>query len=631
MEAEAKKKGGRAGVIAGWAAALLLGAVFLWAHSGALGATRFWTGEINVMNAARAGNATEAFNYSLTHDRADALYSVAAAVAAGMRGPFEPVMRFPALLFGALCFPLLYGVLKRVFPAGLALLTLFFLFLSPALAFISMNAGRQSLSLLFCVAAAAPVVWRGKGKGGAVGMAAVVVFYAVLLFVEWRAAVYFLLAYAVSEAGAGEADKAARTRTLMCFLTAVVIDLLFVMGLRGGIEHPVSAAGFGAGANAGFFEKAAMLYVASIGGFAMRNAAVAAVAAIPVLYGLVSLLIANKKSVLKLLAIAAALVIFGAIAGRGAPLTIDSPVPLIPPVALCLAAAVYYQYRSLRGRDAAGIFSIWMFVRILAAVFGLAILFIAYFVMDFRCLTDTHFMARQNWATALNRIAESAEKGDSLVISESAADTVDYYLTKELRDKLVVEKVATMDEVEGLIAKQQRSWMLMLDEPDVDNRFLSDVDRLMKLDKRADLFAGALGDVRLAHVDGFYAGRYMQVFAGKKKPDTGFSLIPKGYVKCEWGTGAQPCNFRLFIPEEGMYWLYYSVEDGGREAALGVDVCGKKYDFSKLGTKTAVVSATLKGGACDVLLDVSGAEPGAYVKVRVKRKKAYELIPEGVK
>ena len=616
----------------GWIAAFLIAAAFVWLHAGTLDLTRFWTEEIRVAEAARSGSAAKAFDYSLSHDRTNVLYNTAAAVAVKIGGPYEPVMRFPALLFGALCFPLLFAVLRRIFPAGFALTALIFLFLSPAFVFISTNAGQQTLSVLLCIAAMIPAVFPAKKRGPA-KTAALIIFFAAALYFEWRSAVYFMIGLAIYDAGgvrmnsggAGQPDKQASVHALMCFLTAAVIDLLFVLGLRGGEVSPASFAGIGAGMS--FIKRAALIYVAATGGFAAQNAGLAAAAAIPAAYGAIAILIEKKRSLFRIAAIAAALLVFCVIRSGSASLGVDSPTPFIPLISLCVAGSVYYYFGSLRRRDAAGIFSIGLFLRIIFSGFALVLSLIVFFFFDLECISEIHFQARQNWVTAFDRIAESAQPGDTLVIQAAAAPAADYYLKKELRDKLRMEKVENPDEIEGIIAKRPRSWILMLESGKETY-----VGSIMKIDMRSELLGGSLGDVRIAFIDGFYAGGYIQIFAGKKKPDTGFSLIPKGYdVDCEFNKGnepgVKPCVFNIYAPANGFNRNYFSIENGGRDAGIGITVCGKKYDFPHLGTKTVVISGKLKQGVCEIKLETIRIVPDGYIKIRIKRQPPYKLIP----
>jgi hypothetical protein len=593
----------------GWIAAFLIAAAFVWLHAGTLDLTRFWTEEIRVAEAARSGSVAKAFDYSLSHDRMNVLYNTAAAAAVKIGGPYEPVMRFPALLFGALCFPLLFAVLRRIFPAGFALPALIFLFLSPAFVFISTNAGQQTLSVLLCIAAMIPAVFPAK-KRGAAKTAALIIFFAAALYFEWRSAVYFMIGLAIYDAGgAGQPDKQASVHALMCFLTAAVIDLLFVLGLRGGEVSPASFAGIGAGMS--FIKRAALIYVAAAGGFAAQNAGLAVAAAIPAAYGAIAILIEKKRSLFRIAAIAAALLVFCVIRSGSASLGVDSATPFIPLISLCIAGSVYYYFGSLRRRDAAGIFSIGLFLRIIFAGFALVLSLIVFFFFDLECISEIHFRARQNWVTAFDRIAESAQPGDTLVIQAAAAPAADYYLKKELRDKLRIEKVEKPDEIEGIIAKRPRSWILMLESGKETY-----VDSIMKI----------------AFIDGFYAGGYIQIFAGKKKPDTGFSLKPKGYdVDCEFNKGnepgVKPCVFNIYAPANGFNRNYFSIENGGRDAGVGITVCGKKYDFPHLGTKTVVISGKLKQGVCEIKLETVGIAPDGYIKIRIKRQPPYKLIP----
>ncbi|MFA6450523.1 MAG: hypothetical protein WCX65_13705 [bacterium] len=627
---------------AGWKSLLfvaLLTAGFLWLHSGTLDLTHFWVEEIQVAEAARAGSVAHALSYSIAERPAGLVYNIAAAVAVKIAGPYEPVMRFPALIFGALCIPLFFALLRRFAPNGLAALATFFLFISPPFIFMSMNAGGQTLFMLLALLISLAALRPGSRRG-ALSIAALAALFAVSLYADIRLLTVIVLGGAIDiVASVGwrniwneKSFEAVNPKIKRYFIPLAIAVVLYIPGFLLRLNRPelFSAQSFGGAIEVpGTLMRLMLVYVGAAGGFARYNAALAIAGLFPALYGAFSLFGAAKgKFTDKILwAALPALGFFALISGvRGnaSLVTIDTPAPLLLAAPFFIAAGGYNYLTATFRRDAASVFSITLFLRIIITGFLLAAAFIIFGFYTVKNFSDVHYQERQNWREAYKEIAAKAQPGDTLIIRTADEIAMEYYLPKSAMKRMNIVKVKRLSQIQRVMKNKRRTWILLRETPAIGDKTQTDVDKIMSIDMDAEIKGGFLGNLRLALIDGVLVRdrarielAFGPIAINGRAPDSDELLVCPESI----------CSFKIFAPERDKYNFLVNTNSAKIESDLGISICGEG-SIIPAGSAKLYVTREIRPGPCEIQLNTNGKR-FSLITIDVEKTKPFELIPMG--
>jgi len=618
-----------------WAFVVFLAVSYFWYQSGPLELPHFWTGEMRTAAAARGGDILRALDYSIANDPGGVVYNVFAALAVRMGGAGDPVMRIPALVFGALCFPVFFILLRRLAPDGLSIISLMFLFASPSFLFASMNARGQSLFILlglliFILALMSGEEWTPRRR-----IAAVLIF-TLALYTDFRAMILLaggagVCAYAAS-GGEGKRGGAVPAEFKTYLLCAFLALALFIPGfflilresaVQTGMKFPA-----GGGDVFPYFKRLLIVYAALAGGLTGSNTSLAAAMLLPVVYGAVKLFYARRKSFAAILIWF--IVILSACAVSAASRPDNSPVrllnvamPLIPFVSFFAAASIYYFTVAAFKRDHAAIFSVFMFVRIVLTGFVLLLSFFASAFFIVKAGAETHRYERQNWKAAFDSISKRAKPGDTLVVQSSDSIVLDYYRDKVDAKLLRAVKAKDAEEIDLTLVSSPRTWVLVKEPKVLGVREKPYVENLYEMNRNTSRFGGMLGDIHLSLIDGYAVedeSRF-EIFRGtpKEEHESG-GIIP---IYCGAEDSAH-CAFSVYATGKDEYEFEILVSAGTAPyTGETIEICGERAVLSAINAGMKQIAwrrPALKPGACNIefMSPSTGGEETMQITVRKK-------------
>ncbi len=623
-----------------WAFVIFLAVFYFWYQSGPLELPHFWTGEMRTAAAARGGSILNTLSYSLANDPGGVVYNVFAALAVRMGGTGDPVMRIPALIFGALCFPAFFLLLRRLTPDGLSIISLVFLFASPSFLFVSMNARGQSLFILLGMLIFVFALMYGEEWNHRRGVTAVLIF-TLALYTDFRSLIMLaagagVCAYSTA-GGAGRRGGAvaAELKTyLLCVFIALVLYIpgIFMILRESAVQ---SAMKFSAGGSDvyPYFKRLLIVYAALAGGLTASNASLAAALLLPTVYGTVKLFSSRRKS---FAAIFIWLIVIGAACAVSAAARPDnSPVgllymamPMMPFISLLTGASVYYSLTAAVKRDHAAMFSISVFMKIVLTSFILLMALAASAVFTVMTCAQTHRFERENWNAAFDHIMRKAMPGDMLVVQASESAVLGYYREKmksKHLDALRVGDVASMDKI---IVTNPRAWLLVKEPKAIGIRDKPYMENMYSMKRGARRYGGVLGDIHLALIDGYAIedeSRF-EIFRGtpREEREAG-GIIP---IHCG-AEGTARCAFSVYATDKDEYEFEVMIEtETNPYAGETMEICGEKTVLSALDAGAKQIAwrrLELRPGACNIEFMTRNPGGDERVRITVKKKKPFSL------
>ncbi len=590
-----------------------LAAGYVWLHSGTLDLTRLWTDEIHTMNAAASGCPYNAAKISASADPEGIVYNSVAAVSMKLAGPSETSLRFPALIFGALCIPLLFLILSRAAPAGVSILAPIALCFSPPLLFISMTARGYSMFVFFALAALLATLRAAEsGVSKARG---------VLLFVSFAvASLIDLNIWVALPAGAAIVFlKQKNAGDVFRYAAAAFAGLVPALALRMIIPAFASAPS-ATPSDIDAWRLFIMSYTGASGGFTPANAALAAASFPLALHGLYHSLRFHRSSLAPLF-IWFACVAFAAVALSGAStVSLKRIIPLtalLAPFACIIFSASPCAFASnLLKRDMAGVYSITTFIRMAATGFIIIVSIVFYAAYTVKCVSQTHFRERENWREPLSEIAAGAAPGDALVVKASDSVAISYFIKPEDASKLNIVKVETPEEAAAALRYHPRSWLIARD------RSIRGIETGRETDWRirspfGKRFGGALGDILLFSFEGYFIDSTSEFIIASAIPD-GNSPDSPPHLDCSPEPG-RSCSFKVFLPESDEYSFLLAAPGSNSDFSFSVSFCGEPRLLAAGPGEAAVFSGKFRAGSCDVDISFADSVPSS-LRVGISKK-----------
>lgn len=616
-----------------WAFIILLTAAYVWIHSGTLGLTHFWLDEIHTAGAARSGSVIEAIRYSAGHDPGGIVYDVIAAAAVRGAGPYESTMRFPALLFGALCIPLMFALMRRLSADGLSLAVPTALFFSPTFLFISMTARGQSLivllSLLILISALRP-----PEAGKSASTAGLILLFTVSLYTDFYSSVILIIAaaalnYRIHGRGKNTEEQTAdgtkispSLHFVICGVAAALLSLPAIVFFPGMLASgPLLWNEIAPNLPPG--KKLVINYIGLVGGFTRANMSLVIASAIPMIYGLVHLRRARGRT-FTALAVWIAAVAAGAflIAAGASPLvSLYLMQPLIPILSVFIGASFYYYFVTTFRRDAAAMFSVSLFLRM--AVIGLLLLgsFIFMFGYTVSGISDVHYQERQNWWEPVRAIERDSIAGDALVVQDTDKAALSYFMDGAKLKQLDVKTFDSLGSIPDLLAGEPRTWLLIR-RPLVPGQGVAEVlNRVFLLDRRSKPYGGMLSNIQLAFVDGYIVSDRL---AFRFAPAAGKNKTGSGPINLVCDIDFEPCEIKIFLPEKDTYEFTISARAAAAGTRIAVSICGDYTDLQISGAAKNTIPRELAQGACMVEI---APNRGGVRSIDVAVKKSHPYFP----
>ncbi|HOC91628.1 MAG TPA: glycosyltransferase family 39 protein [bacterium] len=592
-------------------AALAAGYVLF--HAGTLDLTRLWTDEIRTANAAAIGCPYKAAQYASTADPDGIAYSAVASIAVKLAGPSETSLRFPALIFGALCIPLLFLILSRATPAGVSIVAPLALFFSPPLLFASMTARGYSMFVFFALAALLATL-RAAESG-------ISKMRAALLFVSFAvASLIDLNIWIALPAGAAIVFMKRRNAGDVLRYAAVAFA-----GLAPALALRLAMPGFAppspeSPADIDAWRLLVMTYTGAYGGFTPANAALAAASFPLALHGLYHSLRFHRSSLVHIF-IWFAFIAFAAVALSGAStVSLKKIIPLIallaPFACLIFSVSPCAFASNLLKRDMAGVYSITTFIRMAATGFIILFSLVFYVAYTVKCVSQTHFRERENWREPISEIASGAAPGDALVVKASDSVAISYFIKPEDAAKLNIVKVETPEEAAAALRYHPRSWLIARD------RSIRGIETGRETDWRirspfAKRFGGALGDILFFNFDGYFIDSASEFIIASSAPAGTASDSPL-HIRCSPAPG-RSCSFKVFLPESDEYSFLLTAPGSDSDFSFSVSFCGEPRLLAAGPGEAAVLSGKFRAGSCEV--DISFADPApSSLRVGISKK-----------
>jgi hypothetical protein len=592
-------------------AALAVG--YVWLHAGTLDLTRLWTNEIHTANAAAAGCPIKAAKHAAANDPSGIAYSAVAAISVKLAGLSETSLRFPALLFGALCVPLLFLILSRATPPGVSILAPLALLFSPPLLFASMTASGCSMFVFFGLIALLATLRASESGVSKMRFVSLFISFAAAALIDFN----FWIALPAGAAIVFINRKNAAD--------ALKYSAVAFAGLAPALALRLILPGFAASATAPPADIDAwrlfiMSYTGASGGFTPANAALAAASFPLALHGLYHSLRFHRSS-LSPIFIWFACVAFAAIALSGASsVSLKRIIPLVallaPFACLIIAVSPCAFATNILKRDMTGVYSITMFIRMAATGFIILVSFVFYVGYTAKCVSQTHFRERENWREPLSEIAAGAAPGDALVVKASDSVALGYFMKSQDASKLNIVKVETPEEAAAALRNHPRSWMLSRDRSIRGIKTGRETDWRIRspFGKR---FGGALDDILLFSFDGYFIDSASEFIIAQSAP-AGTASDSTIHILCQPEPG-RSCSFKVFLPESDDYSLMLAVPGSDKYFSFSVSFCGEQRPLNAGPGEAAVLVGKFRARSCDV--EISFADPApSSLRVGISKK-----------
>ncbi len=607
-----------------WAFVIGIAIVYVLLHGGTLELTGLWHEEVLTFRAAEAGSVTDAIRYSITDDHTGLVYNIAAAIAVAVAGPYDRVIRFPALVFGALCIVALFALMRRTSPDGSSLFGPLLLFGFASLLFISTEARGYSLAVLLNLLLVIAVLQYVEIKTyNAVTRAGIVFFVA--LWTDPVSAGFTMTATVISVSVVSpKSFRDGKPPGAITFLTSMVLVLIIqLISSKLLLNEFISSTSFWRSLprDASLANKTVMAYIAASGGITPGNTT-AAFACLPaLLYGAIHHFRANSRGALFVLVFAAASLgisvlssipslTFVPAASKGFVMSIVSI------TALWTGSALYYYFKTTFRRDASSVFSISLLIRM--AVTGLILLmsFIGILTMFITTGSKAHSWEKQNWRAPIRKVIEKYRPGDVLMFRSQDTEPVNFYLERAGEDSIKTIDINDPLKLKKMLERSPSSWLLIREQTGLPAAKKESHALQRMFPSNSTVYGGLLGDIILIRFDGYFAGDTLEFkISGNPLPEE--SRIA---IACD--PREEPCGMNIYFPERDVY--DFEIIARGSESAA-VSICDVLFDVAETGPGPITFESEVMQSSCRVDISLENP-PGDGMIFTVHKRNSFDSL-----
>lgn len=596
------------------------------------------TAEISTYTTSGFYSITDVIRYARNFDSENIAYGPVAWIFARLFGEDRVSVRVPALVFAALCIPLIFIITRRFFGSAAAVISAVFFAASPLLWTFAMDARSFSLFLfiyLFLIAGLLRYVSRPDSLTLAISVSFSVLSIMISrygYFITAFAALAAYMQYRLAERKSDGAGEGFDLRGYLLPLAVVFFSMPFILRAVAGPGERMYGQETGA-AMVSIYEWFAVMIVGGFGGFTSSNTGLA-LSLLPL--AAAGFLWLRKSSpetfavyAVWLAAVFAGIGIYGAgdsdivqqtgFAENAGYIISAAAAALVP---LC-SYGIVSGFRKIFKRDASSIASVPQFIKLLVSGFLLVLLIVTSAVTTIKTLREVNTKQRENWSGVYHYLKGKISEGDRIAYFDYDADAIRHYFNSyENENRYTPVELKNEKELSKELLYNNHTWFISRQSKGVAND--SDgVVEMLRRDRYHLLFEGVLANIDVIEVNGYYVDNKAVIRAGQetKSKEVILEIQRKRQtftkaVECD--KKPEGCVIELYLAERGKYSFTLDAEAVGNTGKNDIELCAPDYGFGEKDSDANEIYYNINQGTC--IITISGnIIDGSELKLTVER------------